>query len=64
VSGSLGGDSHHSSALVGAGVEYAFSKQWAARLEYEDYGKSSEDIGSGAGAIKTNAWYLSVKGSF
>jgi OOP family OmpA-OmpF porin len=64
ASASLGGDSHHSSALLGVGVEYTFSKQLAARLEYEDYGKSSEDIGGGVGAIKTNAWYLSLKGSF
>jgi OOP family OmpA-OmpF porin len=59
--------SRRTSLLVGVGTEYAFSKQWAARLEYEDYGKSSADDiwGTGnSGAIKTHSWNLSLKGSF
>jgi OOP family OmpA-OmpF porin len=61
------GTSRHSDLLLGAGAEYAFSKQWSVRVEYEDYGKASEDVqwGNGtSGAIKTHSWDISLKGSF
>jgi OOP family OmpA-OmpF porin len=59
--------------IYGAGASYAFNKNWAARLEYEDYNKfSGKDfwgISSGAnftntGTARASAWSLSVKYSF
>jgi len=53
--------------MVGVGAQYTFTKGWAARLEYENYGKmSTDDVwGTGdSGALKADAWYLSVNYTF
>jgi OOP family OmpA-OmpF porin len=63
----LGAVANHSDVLVGVGAQYAFTRNWSARLEYEDYGKvSSDDVWGtgGSGSVKANAWYLSAKYSF
>lgn len=62
-----GGSDNHTDVLVGAGVQYAFTRNWSARLEYEDYGKvSSDDVWGtgGSGSAKANSWYLSAKYAF
>ena len=69
VSGNCGsvGSENHSSVLYGVGASYNFTKQWAARLEYEDFGKvTSDDVWGtgGSGAVKASAWTLSAKYSF
>ncbi len=61
------GSDNRTQPLIGVGAQYDFNRNWAARLEYEDYGKVSGDgyWGSGSsGAIKANAWNLSVKYAF
>lgn len=61
------GHEHHTDLLLGAGAQYAFTKNWAARLEYEDYGKmTNNDVwGTGSsGTLKADAWYLSVNYAF
>jgi OOP family OmpA-OmpF porin len=59
--------------IYGAGASYAFNKNWAARLEYEDYNKfSGKDFwGTSSGTNFTNtgtarasAWSLSARYSF
>ena len=62
-----GGSDNHTDLLLGAGVQFAFTRNWAAVLEYEDYGKvSSDDIWGtgGSGSAKANSWYVSAKYSF
>jgi len=62
-----GGSDNHTDVLLGAGVQFAFTRNWAALLEYEDYGKvSSDDVWGtgGSGSAKANSWYASVKYSF
>jgi OOP family OmpA-OmpF porin len=56
------GSGNRSQVMYGVGVSYAFSKNWAARLEYEDFGKVTED--DSLGEIKATAWNLSVRYSF
>ena len=60
------GSSTRTQPLVGVGAQYDFDRNWAARLEYDDYGKVSGDNywGAGGGTIKANAWNLSVKYAF
>jgi len=61
------GSNRRSQPLYGVGASYAFTKNWAGRLEYEDFGKVTQDDvwgTGGSGAIKANAWSLSVKYSF
>lgn len=53
--------------MLGVGAQYSFAQGWAARLEYEDYGKmSGDDVWGtgGSGAAKANAWYLSLNYAF
>jgi OOP family OmpA-OmpF porin len=69
VAGTTGtvGSETHTDLLFGVGLSYAFTKNWAARLEYENYGKlTGNDVwGTGSsGAIKGSAWNLSAKYSF
>jgi OOP family OmpA-OmpF porin len=61
------GSSSKTNLLWGIGAQYAFTKQWALRLEYEDFGKmSNNDVwGTGnSGALKATDWTLSLKYSF
>ena len=59
--------STRSQALVGVGIKYGFNKNLSGILEYEDYGKTSKDdlwqTGT-SGALKANAWYLSLRYDF
>ena len=53
--------------MAGVGANFIFTKNWAARLEYEDFGRvTSDDVwGTGSsGAVKATAWSLSAKYSF
>lgn len=62
----LGSDSK-TDVMVGVGAQYTFMNHWAARLEYENYGKMSGDDAwgtGGSGALKADAWYLSVNYAF
>jgi OOP family OmpA-OmpF porin len=66
ISVSVGSNSR-SYGMVGVGANFAFTKNWAARLEYEDFGRvTSDDVwGTGSsGAVKASAWSLSAKYSF
>ncbi len=61
------GSKSRSELMYGVGVSYAFNKKWAARLEYEYFGKFSDDNFWGAGtggATKGNAGTLSAKYTF
>lgn len=61
------GTETHTDLLIGVGASYAFTKNWAARLEYENYGKlTGNDVWGtgGSGAFKGSAWNLSAKYSF
>ena len=61
------GSKNRSQLMYGVGASYAFSKNWGARLEYEHFGKLSNDnfwgVGTG-GAIKGSAGTLSAKYTF
>jgi len=60
-----GSSDNHTDLLWGVGAQYAFMPAWAARLEYENYGKVANDPwGTGGGDLKAGAWYLSVNYSF
>lgn len=62
---SFGVSDSNTDVLFGIGAQYAFMKGWAARLEYENYGKVSKDVwGTGAGDLKADAWNLSVNYAF
>lgn len=55
--------SHRSDLLYGVGVSYAFTPQWAAQLDYANYGKmSKEDMG--IGAAKGSSLALSARYTF
>ena len=54
--------SNRSQAMFGVGASYAFAKNWAARLEYEDFGRLTPD--NAAGEIKASAWSVSIKYSY
>ncbi len=61
------GSENRSEVMYGIGASYSFTKNWAAQLEYEDYGKMSNDDfwgTGGSGSIKGTAWTLSAKYSF
>ena len=64
---SFAADDSKTDVMVGIGAQYAFMKNWAARLEYENYGKmSGDDIWGtgGSGALKADAWNISVNYAF
>lgn len=64
---SFAADDSKTDVMVGVGAQYAFMKNWAARLEYENYGKvSGDDIWGtgGSGALKADAWNISVNYAF
>jgi len=48
--------------LAGVGVNYSFTKNWAVRFEYENFGKLS-NVQNG-GSIKGDNWALTAKYSF
>ena len=52
------------SPLVGVGVAYNFNPKLAVRLEYEDFGKFSNDGGASGGAIRANNFGLSLQYAF
>jgi OOP family OmpA-OmpF porin len=61
------GSDKHTDVLLGVGAQYNFMSNWAARLEYENYGKmTGDDVWGtgGSGAVKADAWYASVNYSF
>ena len=62
------GSSSHVNALWGVGAQYALSKAWALRLEFEDYGRFSGDdvwgTGRNSGSVKATDWSLSLKFSY
>ena len=61
------GSESKTDVMVGVGAQYTFMKHWAARLEYENYGKmSGDDVWDtgDSGALKADAWYLSVNYTF
>ena len=61
------GSNSRSYAMFGVGANVALARNWAARLEYEDFGRISSDDAWGtgnSGAIKASAWSLSAKYSF
>jgi OOP family OmpA-OmpF porin len=63
---SLGSD-NKTDVMVGIGAQYKFMNNWAARLEYENYGKVTGDdvYGTGSsGALKADAWNVSVNYAF
>jgi OOP family OmpA-OmpF porin len=63
----VGQDKTRTQPFMGAGAEFPLGKTLALRLEYEDYGKvSNDDIwGTGAsGSVKANSWFLSLKANF
>lgn len=61
------GSESKTDVMAGVGAQYTFMNHWAARLEYENYGKMTGDdvwdTGS-SGAVKADAWYLSVNYAF
>jgi OOP family OmpA-OmpF porin len=61
------GSDNRTSAMFGVGANFNFTKNWAARLEWEDYGKATKDDvwgTGGTGAAKASAWTLSLKYAF
>lgn len=52
------------SPLIGVGVAYNFNPKLAVRLEYEDFGKFSNDGSASGGAIRANNFALSLKYAF
>jgi len=52
------------SPLVGVGIAYNFNPKLAVRLEYEDFGKFSNDGGANGGAIRANNFGLSLRYAF
>jgi OOP family OmpA-OmpF porin len=60
------GTADRTNVLWGVGAQFAITKAWALRLEYEDYGVFDKDIygALGSGALKASAWNLSAKYSF
>lgn len=63
---SLGSDSK-TDVMAGIGAQYTFMNHWAARLEYENYGKITSDDAWGtgnSGALKADAWNISVNYAF
>ena len=64
---SFAADDSKTDVMVGVGAQYTFMNNWAARLEYENYGKmSGDDIWGtgGSGALKADAWNISVNYAF
>lgn len=58
----LAGSGRHSDILAGVGIGYNFNKNFALRLEYEDFGKLPTDINGNRWNV-TN-WGLNAKYSF
>jgi OOP family OmpA-OmpF porin len=52
------------SPLIGVGVVYNFTPKLAVRLEYEDFGKFSNDGGASGGAIRADNFGLSLQYAF
>ena len=64
---SFAADDSKPDGMGGVGAQYAVTTNWAARLEYENYGKmSGDDIWGtgGSGALKADAWNISVNYAF
>jgi opacity protein-like surface antigen len=58
----LPGSGRHSDILAGVGVGYNFTKNFALRLEYEDFGKMPTDVNGNR--WKATNWGLNAKYSF
>ena len=52
------------SPLIGVGAVYNFTPKLAMRLEYEDFGKFSNDGGASGGAIRADNFGLSLQYAF
>lgn len=57
---SISSSSSRNQLLYGVGMSYAFTPNWAAQLEYENYGKMTEDE-AGMDTPKASSVALSVK---
>jgi OOP family OmpA-OmpF porin len=55
---------NQTSPLIGVGVVYNFTPKLAVRLEYEDFGKISDDGGANGGAVRANNFGLSLQYAF
>ncbi|HZD52466.1 MAG TPA: outer membrane beta-barrel protein, partial [Woeseiaceae bacterium] len=62
-----GSDAYHRDVLFGAGAQYRFADDWAARLDYERYGRftGNDVVGTrNSGPLEADAWRLSVNYGF
>jgi OOP family OmpA-OmpF porin len=63
----VGADKNRIQPMIGIGAEFSFAKNLAIRVEYETYGKTSDDDvwGTGSsGAVKAKAGFVSLKYGF
>ena len=65
---SLDRSKSRSNTLIGMGAEFAAARNFAVRLEYEDFGKFGSQIdaltGEGTGATRTGFWSLGAAFKF
>lgn len=58
------GASTKTGLLAGLGVGYNITKNWGARIEYENFGKFASSNGTSGSPVKADNWSISVKYSF
>lgn len=58
------GSSNKTSLMAGVGVSYSITPRLAVRLEYEDFGKFSDNNGFGGGSIRANNTSLNLQYAF
>ena len=58
------GSNNKTSVMAGVGVSYSITPQLAVRLEYEDFGKFSDNNGFGGGSIRATNTSVSLKYAF